>query len=79
MLDAEGDELVVTVNLPTGRVHLKVWHIDVGRVKLYLLDTNIPENVLPRESRHHGLSCMAATFTPASARRSSSASAVCAR
>ncbi len=23
---------------------IKVWHIDVGRVKLYLLDTNIPQN-----------------------------------
>ena len=24
---------------------LKVWRIDVGRVKLYLLDSNIPQNV----------------------------------
>ena len=23
--------------------------MDVGRVKLYLLDTNIPENVLPQD------------------------------
>ncbi len=42
-----GSDLLVSVNLPTGPVHIKVWHIDVGRVKLYLLDTNIPENERP--------------------------------
>ena len=39
-----GEEIIVSVILPTGEVFLKVWHIDVGRVKLYLLDTNIPQN-----------------------------------
>lgn len=39
-----GDDLLVHVDLPTGRVFIKVWWIEVGRVKLYLLDTNIPEN-----------------------------------
>ena len=39
-----GKELLVSVKLPTGELFIKVWHIDVGRVKLYLLDTNIPEN-----------------------------------
>lgn len=42
--DANGGEIIVSVMLPTGKVFIKVWHIDVGRVKLYLLDTNIPEN-----------------------------------
>ncbi len=28
-------------------VFLKVWRIDVGRVKLYLLDSNIPQNPTP--------------------------------
>ena len=42
-----GEEVKVSVDLPTGKVHIKVWHIDVGRVKLYLLDTNIPENERP--------------------------------
>ena len=46
-LDANGAELTVSVELPTGKVHIKVWRIDVGRVKLYLLDTNIPENERP--------------------------------
>ena len=41
---ADDSDLIVTVDLPTARVFIKVWCIDVGRVKLYLLDTNIPEN-----------------------------------
>jgi starch phosphorylase len=40
----DGSDVVVHVDLPTGRVYIKVWWIAVGRVKLYLLDTNIPEN-----------------------------------
>lgn len=42
--DPEGGELKVSVHLPTGPVAIKVWHMDVGRVRLYLLDTNIEEN-----------------------------------
>jgi starch phosphorylase len=43
-LDANGKEIIVSVNLPTGELFIKVWLIDVGRVKLYVLDTNIPQN-----------------------------------
>jgi starch phosphorylase len=42
--DEQGQEVLVQVKLPTGTVFIKVWCINVGRVKLYLLDTNIPEN-----------------------------------
>ncbi len=42
--DRNGGDLMVSVKLPTGIVYIKVWHMDVGRVKLYLLDTNIAEN-----------------------------------
>jgi starch phosphorylase len=43
MLD--GDRvLMVNVELPDGDVWAQVWKADVGRVPLYLLDTNIPEN-----------------------------------
>jgi len=42
--DETGDEVIVSVTLPTGEVFIKVWHIDVGRIKLYVLDTNIPQN-----------------------------------
>lgn len=45
--DQNGQELIVSVTLPRGDVFLKIWHIDVGRVKLFLLDSNIPQNQLP--------------------------------
>lgn len=41
---ADGSELVVSVTLAGTAVFLKVWRIDAGRVKLYLLDTNIAQN-----------------------------------
>jgi starch phosphorylase len=43
-LDPKGNEIIVSVNLPGGELFIKVWRIDVGRVKLYVLDTNIPQN-----------------------------------
>ena len=36
--------LKVTVPLPTGPVQVAAWQLDVGRVPLFLLDTNLPEN-----------------------------------
>ena len=42
-----GGELLVSVDLIGVEVFLKVWRIDVGRVKLYLLDSNIPQNAAP--------------------------------
>jgi len=47
--DAAGQDLKVTVKLPTGSVYIQVWKLEVGRIALYLLDTNIPENVLPQD------------------------------
>ena len=44
VLREDGSETVVGVNMPWGEVFAKVWLIQVGRVKLYLLDTNIPLN-----------------------------------
>src|SRR5689334_23032246 len=38
--DAEGQDLKVSVKLPTGPVHIQVWKLNVGRITLYLLDTN---------------------------------------
>jgi len=46
---ADDQDLKVTVKLPTGNVFMQVWKISVGRITLYLLDTNIPENVLPQD------------------------------
>ena len=39
-----GPPLFVTVEYPEGKSVAKVWRAQVGRVSLYLLDTNIPEN-----------------------------------
>src|SRR5579884_1703511 len=45
--DEAGNDVLISVNLPTGRIEIKIWNMNIGRVKLYLLDTNIPENVQP--------------------------------
>ena len=37
-------ELRVEVDMPGGPVQIKIWILIVGRVRLILLDTNIPEN-----------------------------------
>jgi len=47
VIGRNGEELLVDVNLPTGVLHIKVWQMHIGRVKLFLLDTNIPENPRP--------------------------------
>ncbi len=47
VLRPDGSEMVVSVTLAGVPVYVKVWRIDVGRVKLYLLDTNIAQNPNP--------------------------------
>jgi starch phosphorylase len=42
--DAAGKPLLVSAPLPGRDVKLKIWRIQVGRIPLYLLDANIPEN-----------------------------------
>ncbi len=42
--DATGADLIIHIKLPKRRIFLKVWQINVGRIKLYLLDSDIPEN-----------------------------------
>src|SRR5580704_3975038 len=34
--DELGRDRTVSVTLPTGEVHIKIWYMDIGRVKLYL-------------------------------------------
>ncbi len=46
-LRADGSDVVVNVLLGRTNVYLKVWRVNVGRVKLYLLDSNIPQNPDP--------------------------------
>ncbi len=40
----EGEDLTVYIKFPKRRIYLKVWKINVGRVKLYLLDSDIEKN-----------------------------------
>ncbi|MBI1898834.1 MAG: alpha-glucan family phosphorylase [Acidobacteria bacterium] len=49
VLQPTGEELKVTVQMAGSLLYIKVWHIDIGRVKLYLLDTNIAENQRPED------------------------------
>jgi len=39
--------LVVSVAMPAGTCFARIWKLNVGRVPLYLLDSNIPENTDP--------------------------------
>ncbi|MBX3081670.1 MAG: alpha-glucan family phosphorylase [Anaerolineae bacterium] len=49
MRDEAGDPLLVKVPLPGRYLHAHVRRVQVGRVPLYLLDSNIPENTLPED------------------------------
>src|SRR5690606_33438498 len=40
----DGAPLLITVPMADHEAHARVWRADVGRVPLYLLDTNVPEN-----------------------------------
>ena len=40
----KGEDLVIYVKFPKRRLYLKVWKINVGRVTLYLLDSDIEQN-----------------------------------
>lgn len=42
--DSDGNPIIIKVALSGRNLHAKVWRIDVGRVPLYLLDADIPEN-----------------------------------
>ena len=42
--DDKGEDLTIYVKFPKRRLYLKVWQINVGRIKLYLLDSDIEKN-----------------------------------
>ena len=43
--DAKNDDIIVEIKLPKSVLYLKVWEVNVGRVKLYLLDSDIKKNI----------------------------------
>ncbi len=42
--DANGQELRIEVDYPGRKVYARIWRVQVGRVPLYMLDTNIEPN-----------------------------------
>ncbi|MBN1397404.1 MAG: alpha-glucan family phosphorylase [Bacteroidetes bacterium] len=44
VIDPEGKQKTIALDLPGRRVIAQIWQVQVGRVALYLLDTNIPVN-----------------------------------
>jgi glycogen phosphorylase len=47
VLDEEGKALTVSVELPGRDVHARLWEIRVGRLPLYLLDSDVESNSIP--------------------------------
>ena len=43
-LDRDGNEVMISVDLPGRRIHAKIWKLQVGRVPLYLMDTDVAPN-----------------------------------
>ncbi len=39
-----GDPLLISIGLPGRRTYAQIWEVRVGRIPLYLLDTNVEEN-----------------------------------
>lgn len=48
--NSKGENVVISVETRSGTIQARVWLVHVGRIKLYLLDTNLPEN--SDEDRH---------------------------
>jgi starch phosphorylase len=43
-LGSDGQQVVISVDLPGRTVHSNVWRIQVGRIPVYLMDTDVAEN-----------------------------------
>jgi glycogen phosphorylase len=44
LVDENGNDILIGVNIADQYVHVKVWKLHVGHITLYLLDTNVPQN-----------------------------------
>ena len=42
--NGKGEQVLIYVNLPGRQVYAKVWRIQVGRVPIYLMDTDVEQN-----------------------------------
>ena len=43
-LDTDGNAIMIQVELPGRRIDLKVWQVNVGHIRLYLLDSDVDSN-----------------------------------
>jgi len=43
--DRNGDPLIIDLDFPLGKVYAQVWRMEIGKVPLFLLDTNIEKNI----------------------------------
>ena len=43
--DVDGQDLIISVDMPKKKLYIKVWEIKVGRVTLYLMDSDIEANI----------------------------------
>ena len=53
--DANGNRVMIQVGMPGRLMHAQVWLVKVGRIKLYLMDTDISENRDDDKSCTHAL------------------------
>ncbi|MBS1913637.1 MAG: alpha-glucan family phosphorylase [Bacteroidetes bacterium] len=47
VIDEQRRPIRISVDFPLGPVTARLWRLDVGRVPVYLLDTNVAENAIP--------------------------------
>ncbi len=47
--DKDGNPIKVSVPMPGRELYVQIWKVQVGRVPLYLLDSNVPENALEED------------------------------
>jgi starch phosphorylase len=44
VLNAKGEQIVLSMEIAMNQVFFQAWRVNVGRVPVYLLDTNLPQN-----------------------------------
>jgi starch phosphorylase len=53
--DANGNRIMIQVGMPGRLMYAQIWLVKVGRIKLYLMDTDISENRDDVKSCTHAL------------------------
>jgi len=47
VLDESGTPIIATMSLALGSIKFRAWRLNVGRIPIYLIDTDLPENETP--------------------------------